>query len=99
MPADDLSRTFLGSGPAGYGVSLVMGAVLTEWNYPGPDPLNPDYGNVVTDGAYVFRDCLVCCKPSELVLGRVLLARGDAGMVIMGNSYQRPPPVIPTDPV
>lgn len=98
MPADDLSRTFLGSGPAGYGVSLVMGAVLTEWNYPGPDPLNPDYGNVVTDGAYTFTDCIVL-YPSSLVLGRVLLLFTPAGPVILGNSYQKPPPPIPTDPV
>jgi hypothetical protein len=96
--ADDLSRAFLGSGPAGYGVSTVMGAVLTEWNYPGPDPANPDYGNVVTDGAYTFTNCLVL-HPSLLVVGRVALIKTDAGMMILGNSYQKPPPVIPTDPV
>jgi hypothetical protein len=50
--ADELSRTFLGSGPAGYGVSTVMGAILTAW-----DPAT--YANTVTDGAYTFTDCLV----------------------------------------
>lgn len=91
MPADDLSRTFLGSGPAGYGVSPVMGAVLTAW-----DPVT--YACTVTDGAYTFTDCLVL-YPSSLVLGRVLLLFTPAGPVILGNSYQKPPPVIPTDPV
>lgn len=91
MPSDDLSRTFLGSGPAGYGVSTVMGAVLTRWNYPGPDPANPDYGNVVTDGAYTFTDCLVL-NPSLLQVGRVLLLFTPGGPVILGNTYQKPPP-------
>jgi hypothetical protein len=89
--ADDLSRAFLGSGPAGYGVSTVMGAVLTAW-----DPTT--YANTVTDGAYTFTDCLVL-HPSLLVVGRVLLLFTPAGPVILGNSYQKPPPVIPTDPV
>jgi hypothetical protein len=61
--ADDLSRTFLGSGPAGYGVSTVMGAILTAW-----DPAT--YANTVTDGAYTYQDCLVL-HPSLLVAGRV----------------------------
>jgi len=99
MAADDLSRTFLGPGPAGYGVSPVMGAVLTEWTYPGTGPDDPDlYHNVVTDGAYTFTDCLVL-SPSSLVLGRVLLLFTPAGPVILGNSYQKPPPAIPTEPV
>ncbi len=86
--SDDLSRTFLGSGPAGYGVSPVMGAVLTVWNYPGPGP-TPDYHNVVTDGAYTFTDCLVM-NPAILQLGRVLLLFTPAGPVILGNTYQVP---------
>lgn len=91
MPADDLSRTFLGSGPAGYGVSDVMGAVMTAW-----DPAT--YANTVTDGAYVFTDCLVL-HPTQLVLGRVLLMFTPAGPVILGNSYQRPPVVtVPEEP-
>jgi hypothetical protein len=85
--ADDLSRTFLGSGPGGYGVSPVMGAVLTVWNYA--DPVHP-YHNVVTDGAYTFTDCLVL-NPSILQLGRVLLLFTPAGPVILGNTYQNPP--------
>ncbi len=90
--ADDLSRTFLGSGPAGYGVSSVMGAVLTEWTYPGTGPSDPDlYHNVVTDGAYTFTDCLVACAPADLQLGRVLLLFTPAGPVIVGNTYQKPP--------
>jgi hypothetical protein len=32
MATDELSRTFLGSGPGGYGVSTVMGAILTAWD-------------------------------------------------------------------
>jgi len=90
--ADDLSRTFLGSGPAGYGVSLLQGAVVTEWNYPGPDPANPDYHVVVTDGAYTFTDCLIL-NPQFLQLGRVLLAFTAGGPVILGNTYQKPPAV------
>lgn len=81
--SDELSRTFLGSGPAGYGVSPVMGAVLTVWNYP------TDYGNLVTDGAYTFTDCLVL-NPSLLQLGRVLLLFTPGGPVILGNTYQKP---------
>ena len=83
--SDDLSRTFLGSGPAGYGVSSVMGAVLTAW-----DPAT--YACTVTDGAYTFTDCLVM-HPSLLVPGRVLLQFTPAGPVILGNTYQRPPAV------
>lgn len=86
MAADDLSRTFLGSGPAGYGVSSVMGAVLTEWVYDATSPDN--YHVVVTDGAYTFTDCLVLF-PSLLQLGRVLLVFTPAGPVVLGNSYQR----------
>ena len=81
--ADELSRTFLGSGPSGYGVSTVMGAVLTAW-----DPAT--YANTVTDGAYTFTDCLVM-HPSLLVTGRVLIYMTAAGPVILGNTYQRPP--------
>jgi hypothetical protein len=84
VAADDLSRTFLGPGPAGYGVSTVMGAVLTDW-----DPLT--YANTVTDGAYTFTDCLVCCKPSELAVGRVLIYMTPGGPVILGNTYQKVP--------
>lgn len=92
MAADDLSRTFLGSGPAGYGVSPVMGAVLTEWVYPGTGPDDPNlFHNVVTDGAYTFTDCLVGCPPAELQLGRVWLLFTPAGPLIGGNSYQRLP--------
>jgi hypothetical protein len=79
--ADELSRTFLGSGPAGYGVSAVMGAVLTAW-----DPTT--YANTVTDGAYTFTDCLVT-QPSTLVAGRVLLYITPGGPVILGNTYKR----------
>lgn len=79
--ADELSRTFLGSGPAGYGVSTVMGAVLTAW-----DPTT--YANTVTDGAYTFTDCLVM-HPSTLVAGRVLLYMTPGGPVILGNTYKR----------
>lgn len=86
MPADDLSRTFLGSGPAGYGVSSVMGAVMTAW-----DPVT--YACTVTDGAYVFTDCLVL-NPSLLRVGRVLLLFTPGGPVILGNSYQKPPPTV-----
>ena len=90
--ADDLSRTFLGSGPAGYGVSTVMGAVLTEWTYPGTGPTDPDlYHNVVTDGAYTFTDCLFLGNPADLVPGRVLLVFSPAGPVILGNTRQKPP--------
>lgn len=89
--SDEISRTFLGSGPAGYGVSPVMGAILTVWAYPGPDPANPDYHNVVTDGAYTFTDCLVL-NPGMLQPGRVLLLFTPAGPVILGNTYQTPPP-------
>ena len=85
--ADELSRTFLGPGPGGYGVSPVMGAVLTVWAYL-VDPL--DFHNVVTDGAYTFTDCLVL-NPSLLQLGRVLLLFTPAGPVILGNTYQKPP--------
>lgn len=81
MAANDLSRTFLGSGPAGYGVSTVMGAVLTAW-----DPAT--YANTVTDGAYTFTDCLVM-HPSSLVAGRVLIYMTAAGPVILGNTYKR----------
>ena len=87
--ADELSRTFLGSGPAGYGVSSVMGAVLTAW-----DPAT--YANTVTDGAYTFTDCLVL-NPSMLVTGRVLLLFTAGGPVILGNSYQKPPAVVAPD--
>ena len=79
--ADDLSRTFLGSGPSGYGVSSVMGAVLTEWD-------NVTYANRVSDGAFVFTDCLVL-NPSLLALGRVLLLFTPGGPVILGNTYQK----------
>lgn len=82
--SDELSRTFLGSGPSGYGVSSVMGAVLTVWNYP------TDFGNTVTDGASTWNDCLVL-NPSLLQLGRVLLLFTPAGPVILGNTYQKPP--------
>ncbi len=82
--SDDLSRTFLGPGPAGYGVSPVMGAVLTVWDYP------TTYHCVVTDGAYTYTDCLVL-NPSLLQLGRVLLLFTPAGPVILGNTYQEPP--------
>jgi hypothetical protein len=85
----DLARTLLGSGPAGYGASPVMAAVLTVWNPTLGDPST--YGNRVTDGAYVFDDCLVMF-PSQLVLGRVLLLMIPGGPVIMGNTYQKPPP-------
>jgi len=81
--ADDLSRTLLGSGPAGYGVSTVMGAVLTAW-----DPTT--YANTVTDGAFRYTDCLVL-HPTQLVLGRVLLMFTPSGPVILGNSYKRIP--------
>ena len=89
--ADELSRTFLGSGPAGYGVSTVMGAVLTAW-----DPVT--YANTVTDGAYTFTDCLVL-HPSLLQTGRVALYMTPAGPLILGNTFQKPPPPITTDPV
>lgn len=79
--SDELSRTFLGSGPAGFGVSPVMGSVLTAW-----DPVT--YANTVSDGAYKYTDCLVL-NPAQLVLGRVLLLFTPAGPVILGNSYQR----------
>ena len=88
VAVDDLSRTFLGSGPAGYGVSSVMGAVLTAW-----DPVS--YACTVTDGAYTFTDCLVL-NPATLVTGRVLLLFTPAGPVILGNSYQRPPAPVDT---
>ena len=92
MVSDDLSRTFLGPGPAGYGVSPVMGAVLTVWTYPGTGPTDPElYHNVVTDGAYTFTDLLVACAPADLQLGRVLLLFTSAGPVIIGNTYQKPP--------
>lgn len=81
--SDELSRTFLGSGPAGYGVSPVMGAVLTAWD-------DVTYANTVSDGAYTFTDCLVL-NPSTLALGRVLLLFTPGGPVILGNSYQKPP--------
>lgn len=90
--ADELSRTFLGPGPAGYGVSLLQGAVVTEWVYDAASPDN--YHVVVTDGAYTFTDCLVL-TPSLLQLGRVLLAFTPGGPVILGNTYQKPPPVTP----
>ena len=89
--SNDLSRTFLGPGPSGFGVSQVMGAVLTAW-----DPAT--YANTVTDGAYKYTDCLVL-HPSQLVLGRVLLLFTPTGRpVILGNSYQRVGAVVPTDP-
>lgn len=112
--ADDLSRTFLGSGPAGYGVSTTQGAVLTNYNYPGTGPTDPDlYANTVTDGASTWTDCLIVANPATLVLGRVFLVFTTAGPVILGNSYQKPsaveseasaaaevdtPPVGPNDP-
>jgi hypothetical protein len=93
--ADDLSRTFLGSGPAGYGVSATQGAVLTNYNYPGTGPTDPDlYANTVTDGASTWTDCLIVGNPATLVLGRVFLVFTPAGPAILGNSYQKPPTVI-----
>lgn len=81
MNADELSRTFLGPGPGGYGVSTVMGAVLTAWD-------NVTYANTVSDGAFTFTDCLVL-NPSTLVTGRVLLLFTPGGPVILGNTYQK----------
>lgn len=88
--ADDLSRTFLGAGPAGYGVSPVMGAVLTAFHYPGSGPEDPElYANTVTDGAFTYTNCLVL-NPSLLELGRVLLLFTPAGPVILGNTFKKP---------
>jgi hypothetical protein len=68
-----------------------MGAILTEWN-----PANFD--NVVTDGAYTFRNCLVVGDPQKLVVGRVLLQFTPGGPVILGNSYQSTSAVIIPNP-
>jgi hypothetical protein len=79
--ADELSRTFLGSGPGRVRRVDGDGRVLTAW-----DPTT--YANTVTDGAYTFTDCLVM-QPSTLVAGRVLLYITPGGPVILGNTYKR----------
>jgi hypothetical protein len=85
---DPLSRLLLGSGLAGRGASLLMGGLLTAW-----DPVT--YANTVTDGTTTYTDVIVL-QPASLVLGRVLLAFTANGLpVILGNSYQKPPPTPP----
>lgn len=86
---DPLSRLLLGSGPSGRGVALLQGALLTAWD-------SVTYANTVTDGVTTYTD-LAVLQPSTLVLGRVLLAFTAAGPVILGNSYQKPPPTPPED--
>ena len=87
---DPVARLLLGAGAAGRGVALLQGALLTAW-----DPAT--YANTITDGAATYTDVAVCCDPSTLVLGRVLLGFSPAGPVVLGNSYQKPPPTPPED--
>lgn len=89
--SDELSRTFLDEGLIGRGVDRVMGAVLTEYTYPGTGLDDPElYANTVAADGYTYHDCLVL-NPSLLVPGRVLLLFTAAGPVILGNTYQKPP--------
>lgn len=84
---DSIVRLLLGAGPSGDGASLVQGALLTAWD-------GVTYANTVTVGSAVYQDVTVL-HPADLVLGRVLLLFTDAGPVILGNSYQKPPPTPP----
>ncbi|MHA6626876.1 hypothetical protein ACU61A_15685 [Pseudonocardia sichuanensis] len=82
---DPIARLLLGAGTAGRGVAPFLGALLTAW-----DPVT--YANTVTDGTTTYTNVVVL-QPGSLVLGRVLLAFTPAGPVVLGNSYQLPPPI------
>jgi hypothetical protein len=85
---DPIALLLLGSGPSGVGMSRLQGAMLTAWD-------SVTYANTVTTGSAIYQDVIVL-NPSLLILGRVLLAFTDDGIpVILGNSYQTPPPTPP----
>lgn len=77
-PSDPLVKLLLGPGQAGYGASLIIGAVCTAWN-------TSTGANTVTDGARKWTDLPFIGPAASGTTGAVLLLTTPSLPVIIGR--------------